>query len=140
MSNDEFSCISDLGAILQLFGGVLVIISQVFTILTYITTLNNLHLYPPDEIPFVQFLLSLIGINIFAAILFGTFILIGGTIAIRRSGPIGGLLSIIFAIPSFIPIGQLFWIGPILTIIGGIMSIVPSVKPPPKPKKKSKVN
>ncbi|MDO8055603.1 MAG: hypothetical protein Q6361_01975 [Candidatus Hermodarchaeota archaeon] len=134
-NDDDFSCIADIGAILQMLAGVIIIATQVINIFGYLSFLPALPSIPPSELPGIEFYLYLVRILIIVGVLIGGMLLLAGVISIWRSGPIGGLLAIIFAAPSFVVISPTYFVAPILGIIGGILSIAPSVRRP-KPKSK----
>lgn len=132
--NDDFSCIADLGAILQMLAGIIILATQAINILGYLSFLPVLPSISPSELPGIEFYLHIVRILIIVGVLIGGMLLLAGFISIWRSGPIGGLLAIIFASPSFVVISPTYFIAPILGIIGGILSIVPSIR---RPKQKS---
>jgi len=134
-NDDDFSCLADLGAILQMLAGVTIIATQVINIFVYLSLLPALPSIPPSELPGVEFYLHIVRIIIIVGVLIGGMLLFAGLISIWRSGPIGGLLAIIFASPSFVVISPTYFVAPVLGIIGGILSIAPSVR---RPKTKSK--
>ena len=134
-NNDDFSCTADIGAILQLLAGVIIISTQLINIFAYLSYLPVLPSIPPSELPGIEFYLYLVRILIIAGCVIGSMLLISGLISLWRSAPIGGLLAIIFAAPSFVVISPTYFIAPILAIIGGILSIAPSVR---RPRLKSK--
>lgn len=134
-NDDDFSCIADLGAILQMLAGTIIIATQVINIFAYLSFLPTLPSIPPSELPGIEFYLYIVRILIIVGVLIGGMLLLAGMISIWRSGPIGGLLAIIFASPSFVIISPTYFVAPILGIIGGILSIAPSVR---RPKSKSK--
>lgn len=133
--DDDFSCIADIGAILQMLAGTIILATQLINIFGYLSFLPVLPSIPPSELPGIEFYLHIVRILIIVGVLIGSMVLIAGFISIWRSGPIGGLLAIIFASPSFVVISPTYFIAPILAIIGGILSIAPSIR---RPKRKSK--
>jgi hypothetical protein len=133
--DENFSCIADIGAILQMLAGLIIIATQIINIFGYLSFLPTLPSIPPSELPGVEFYLYIVRNLIIAGVLIGSMLLIAGFISIWRSGPIGGLLAIIFASPSFVIISPTYFYAPVLGIVGGILSIAPSVRRP-KPKSK----
>jgi hypothetical protein len=133
--DEDFSCIVDLGAILQLLAGVIIIATQLINIFGYLSFLPMLSSIPPSELPGIEFYLHIVRILIIVGLTIGGMLLIAGLISLWRSAPIGGLLAIIFASPSFVVISPTYFIAPILAIIGGILSIAPSVR---RPQRKTK--
>jgi hypothetical protein len=134
-NDDDFSCLADIGAIFQMLAGVIIIAIQVINIFGYLSFLPALPSIPPSELPGVEFYLHIVRILILVGVLIGSMLLLAGVISIWRSAPIGGLLAIIFASPSFVVISPTYFVAPILGIIGGIVSIAPSIRRP-KPKSK----
>ncbi|MFX0169938.1 MAG: hypothetical protein ACFE89_11360 [Candidatus Hodarchaeota archaeon] len=136
VENDgDFSCLADLGGIFQMLGGVIILASQLNNIIAYLSILQQLSSVPPSELPGIEFYLFITRIVIGVAILIGSMLLIAGVISIWRSGPLGGFLAIIFASPSFVVLGLTYYVAPVLAIIGGILSIAPSIR---RPKQKTK--
>ena len=134
-TDDDFSCIADLGAIFQMLAGVIIIATQVVNIFGYVSFLPALSTIPPSELPGIEFYLHIVLILIIVGVLIGGMLLLAGVISIWRSGPFGGFLAIIFASPAFVVISPTYFVAPILGIIGGILSIAPSIRRP-KPKSK----
>lgn len=134
-NDDDFSCLADIGAIFQMLAGVIIISIQVINIFGYLSFLPALPSIPPSELPGVEFYLHIVRILILVGVLIGSMVLLAGVISIWRSAPIGGLLAIIFCSPSFVVISPTYFVAPILGIIGGILSIAPSIRRP-KPKSK----
>jgi hypothetical protein len=134
-NDDDFSCLADIGAIFQMLAGVIIIATQTINIFGYLSFLPALPTIPPSELPGIEFYFHIVRILIIVGVLIGGMLLLAGLITIWRSAPIGGLLAIIFASPSFVVLSPTYFIAPILGIIGGILSIAPSVRRP-KPKSK----
>ncbi len=84
-------------------------------------------------------------IAVVAIILCGIIMLSSGLISVLRSGMIGGFLALFFGIPviavgvwmifgiAFFP-GIVHFLGAVLAMVGGLMSIIPSIKRPRKPR------
>lgn len=149
VKEEQESCLSDLGGILQLFGGVTVIGAQIVIylfILAFVATIPSL---PPNLQILYNLIAQMMLVVVVAMILSGIIMIAAGIISFWRSGSIGGFLALFFGIPviiagiwlmlgiGFYP-GIAHFIGGILGIIGGILSIIPSIKPPRKPKGKRK--
>ena len=142
----EKPCLSDLGGLMQLLAGVLVLGAQITiyfiissTLLPYIPSV------PIDIRPLYELIAQMMLIIITVDVICGAVLIVGGIVSFFRSGVIGGFLSVFFGIAviaagawmmfgvNFYP-GIAHFAGGILAIIGGVLSIVPSVRGPPKPK------
>ncbi len=142
--DQEKSCLSDLGGLIQLFGGILVLGAQVTLFfflqgfLAWITT------QPPDlQILFGQLALMLL-ISIAIMVICGIVTILAGFISFYRSGTLGGFLAlflgiIVLAVGIWLTFGLSLYPGPlqyasgVLAIVGGIVSIIPAWKPPQEP-------
>jgi hypothetical protein len=141
----EKSCLSDLGGLLQLFGGVLVLGGQVAIYFAFMPFLTLIPTYPPEVQPLLELIAQMMVIIIVVMVLSGIAIIISGVISFFRSGTLGGFLALFFGIAViaagawmmyviyFYP-GIAHFAGAALAIAGSILSIIPAVKGPPKPK------
>ncbi|MFW9831377.1 MAG: hypothetical protein ACFFD8_06345, partial [Candidatus Thorarchaeota archaeon] len=105
--------------------------------------------FPPDVQALWDLIVQMMLITIIAMVLCGIIILVAGIISYWQSGSIGGFLALFFGIPviiagiwmmmgiGFYP-GITHFLGGIIGIFGGILSIIPSIKRPRKPKGKRK--
>jgi hypothetical protein len=141
----EKPCLSDLGGLMQLFAGILVLGAQItiyFTLLPFIATIPFV---PIDIRPLYELIVQMMLIIIIVMVICGSAIIVAGVVSYFRSGVIGGFLSLFFGIAviaagawmmfvvAFYP-GIAHFAGGILALVGGVLSIVPSVRGPPKPK------
>ena len=85
---------------------------------------------PPEFAGMLQLSLQIILINLAIAVTMGVLVLIAAIIIYMRSGKLGGILAIIFAIPVFAVGGIIGWIGAVLAIVGGALSLASTMKPP----------
>lgn len=141
----EKSCLSDLGGLIQVFAGILVLGAQITIYLTLLPFFASIPLYPLDIRPLYELIAQMMIIIISVMCLSGSVIIVGGIVSFFRSGGIGGFLSLFFGIAviaggiwmllvvTFYP-GIVHFAGAILAIVGGILSIIPGIKGPPKPK------
>ncbi len=146
MSNKtEKSCLSDLGGIFQLFGGVLVLGSQVSIYFALIPFFALIPSVPIDIRPLYELIGQMLLIILVVMVLCGIVIIVAGIVSFFRSGSIGGFLSLFFGIPviaagawmvfavGFYP-GLAHFAGAILAMVGGVVSIIPAIRGPPQPK------
>jgi hypothetical protein len=141
----EKSCLSDLGGLIQVFAGILVLGAQITIYLTLVPFFASIPLYPPDIRPLYDVIAQMMIIIIIVMGISGSVIIVGGIVSFFRSGGIGGFLSLFFGVAviaggiwmllvvAFYP-GIVHFVGAILAIVGGILSIIPGIKGPPKPK------
>lgn len=143
------SCLSDLGGIVQIFGGILVLGAQIGIIILWLEFVAIFPTLPPELLPLYDLIAQMLLISLVAMILCGIIIIVSGLITFWRSGSIGGFLSLFFGIPVIVAgiwmylgiqlyPGIIHFIGAILAIIGGILSIVPAVKRPQDPRMRRK--
>lgn len=141
----EKPCLTDLGGIFQLFGGVLVLGAQVTIYFALIPFFALIPSVPIDIRPLYELIGQMLLIILVVMILCGIVIIIAGIVSFFRSGTIGGFLSLFFGIPvivagvwmifavGFYP-GLAHFAGAVLAMVGGIVSIIPAIRGPPKPK------
>lgn len=142
---EEKPCLADLGAILQLFGGILVIGSQVAIYFALLPFFAMIPTVPIDIRPLYELIAQMLQIIIVVMVICGVVLIVASVISVFRSGVIGGFLSLFFGIPvlaagawmifgvGFYP-GLWHFVGAILAMIGGVMSLIPAIRGPPKPK------
>ncbi len=146
MSDDkEKPCLSDLGGLIQVLGGILVLGAQItiyFTLMPFLTTIPSL---PPDIRPLYELIAQMLLIIIVVMVICGIIIIVASIVSFFRSGVIGGFLSLFFGIPviaagawmmiaiGFYP-GIAHFVGAILAMTGGVISLIPRIRGPPKPK------
>jgi ABC-type xylose transport system permease subunit len=98
----------------------------------YLDLRSILPLLPPESVPGAQFLLQVLLATIAVAVVCGIAVLVGAVVAIPRRGALGGFLVLVFATPAFVVTGILGWIGGALAIVGGVLALLSSVRPPQK--------
>lgn len=137
--------LSDLGGLIQVFAGILVLGAQITIYLTLLPFFTSIPLYPPDIRPLYELIAQMMIIIIIVMGISGFVIIVGGIVSFFRSGGIGGFLSLFFGIAviaggiwmivgvTFYP-GIVHFAGAILAIVGGILSIIPGIRGPSKPK------
>ncbi len=141
----EKPCLSDLGGLVQVFGGVLVIGAQITIYFAILPFIAEIPLYPIEIRGILELVAQMLLIMITVMILSGSIVIIAGVIAFFKSGAIGGFLAMFFGIAVIVGgiwmmYGALFYpgiahfAGAILAIVGGVLSIIPGVKGPPKPR------
>ena len=118
------------GIILPIIGSILMMVTQVYVIQIYMELSSLLPVADQNQIGMIMFLLQLLLLNIFIALSCSVLILLTLIINHLKSGAVGGLLAIFFAIPGFFVTGTLGIIGSILVIIGGLMSIISTIRLP----------
>jgi len=141
----EKPCLSDLGGLIQFFGGALVLGAQITIYFALAPFFAFIPMIPPDIRPLYDLIAQMLIIAIVVMVICGIAIIIAGVVAFFRSGTIGGFLSLFFGIPviaagawmmlgvGFYP-GLAHFAGAILAMVGGVLSIIPAVRGPPKPK------
>ncbi len=141
----EKPCLADLGGLFQVFGAIMILGSQIaiyFTILPFLAAIPSV---PIDIRPLYELIGQMLLITIGVMLLCGIVIIVAAVVSIFRSGVIGGFLSLFFGIPviaagvwmvfgvGFYP-GLTHFLGAILAMMGGVMSLIPAIRGPPKPK------
>lgn len=140
----EKPCLSDLGGIIELLGGMLVFGAQIVLFYFLQSFLAWVSTQPPDLQILLNQLALIILIAIVSMVTCGSVIIVAGFISFYRSGTIGGFLAlflgiIVIAVGIWLTYGLSLYPGPlqflsgVLAIVGGIVSIIPAWKPPPKP-------
>jgi len=122
------------GAILAFIGSILILVPETYMIQWYLDLKSVLLLLPPEDVPGAQFLLQLLLVTVVAAVACGIAVLVGAVIAITRSAALGGFLVLVFATPAFVVTGVLGWIGGALAIVGAVLALLSSARPPQKAK------
>ncbi len=149
--NKNESCLSDLGGLVQIFGGTLVLGAQIGIIFLWLEFVAVFPTIPPELLPLYDLIAQMLLVSIVAMILCGIIIIVSGLITFWHSGSIGGFLSLFFGIAviaagvwMYLGIqlypGIIHFIGAILAITGGILSIAPAVKRPQDPRSRRKRN
>jgi magnesium-transporting ATPase (P-type) len=146
MSEDEQEkpCLSDLGGLIQLFGGILVLGAQIVLFFFLQGFLAGIGTQPPDMQIFFNQLALIIVFAIASMVICGIVIIVAGFISLYRSGSLGGFLAlllgiIVLAVGFWLTYGLRLYPGPlqflsgVLTVVGGILSIIPAWKPPQIP-------
>ncbi|MHA2406211.1 MAG: hypothetical protein ACXACH_05620 [Candidatus Hermodarchaeia archaeon] len=148
----EKPCLSDLGGLLQLFAGVLVLGAQIsIYFIIQSTLIPFIPSFPIDIRPLYELIAQMMLIMIVVMVICGIVLIVAGVVSFFRSGVIGGFLSLFFGIAviaagawmmfvvGFYP-GIAHFAGAILAIVGGVLSIVPAVRGPPKPKTRREID
>lgn len=120
------------GGYLIIIGSLMIFSTQIYMIQYFLDLSAAYLLYPPDAQPFIEFMLQLILMSIFGALISGIMLLVSAVVIFRKSGASGGFLAILFAIPALVTTGIIGIIGAILAISGGIIAMAPYVKRPEK--------
>jgi hypothetical protein len=120
------------GAILAFIGGILILVPQAYMIQYYLSLTSVLPLLPPESVPGAQFLLQVLLVTIAVAVACGIAVLVDAIIVIPRRSALGGFLVLVFATPAFVVTGILGGIGGALAIVGGMLALLSSVRPPQK--------
>ncbi len=117
------------GWILTLIGGIVIIGSQAYGFVGLFTLMAMIPSLPPEYTGLLMLSLQIYTIYLAAAVTMGVLVLIATLIIYMKREKLGGILAIIFAIPLFIISGLFGWIGAILAIIGGALSLASTMKP-----------
>lgn len=143
-NDQEKSCLSDLGGLIQLFGGILVLGAQVVLFFFLQAFLIWITMQPPDIQLLVNQLAQIILVVIGSMVFCGIIIIVAGFISLYRSGTIGGFLAlflgiIVLGVGIWLTFGLNLYPGPLqflsgaLVLVGGIVSLIPAWKPPQTP-------
>ncbi len=133
----QTSLVSAIGGLLQLLGGIMVIIAQIsiyFFVLDFLTLILTI---PPEFQPLYRTLADMILIAIVAVIFSAILMIFAGIISYWDNPVLGGYLTIFFSVPiiivgawlvyavHFFP-GIFHFLGAILGIIGGLICVIPT--------------
>jgi peptidoglycan biosynthesis protein MviN/MurJ (putative lipid II flippase) len=133
----QTSLVSAIGGLLQLLGGIMVIITQVSIFLFVLDFLALIVTIPPEFQPLYRTLADMILIAIVAVIFSAIVMIVSGIISYWDNPVLGGYLALFFSIPViivgvwlvygvyFFP-GIFHFLGAILGIIGGLICVIPT--------------
>lgn len=132
----QTSFVSAIGGLLQLLGGIMVIISQISILLFVLDFMALIGTIPPELQPLYRSLADMILIAIVAVIFSAICMIVAGIISYWDNPVLGGYLALFFSIPviimgvwlvygvNFFP-GIFHFLGAILGIIGGLTCVIP---------------
>ncbi len=133
----QTSLVSAIGGLLQLLGGIMVIITQISIYLFVLDFLTLIVTIPPEFQPLYRTLADMILIAIVAVIFSAILMIVSGIISYWDNPVLGGYLTIFFSVPiiivgawlvyavQFFP-GIFHFLGAILGIIGGLICVIPT--------------
>ncbi len=132
----QTSLVSAIGGLLQLLGGIMVIIAQISIFLFVLDFLALIGTIPPEFQPLYRTLADMILIAIVAVIFSAICMIVSGIISYWDNPVLGGYLALFFSIPViivgvwlvygvyFFP-GIFHFLGAIIGIIGGLTCVLP---------------
>ncbi|MFX0077907.1 MAG: hypothetical protein ACFE8O_01595 [Candidatus Hermodarchaeota archaeon] len=137
LKRKQTTLVSAIGGLLQLLGGVMLIIAQISIFLFVLDFLALIGTIPPDVQPLYRTLADMIIIAIVAVIFSAILMIVSGIISYWDNPVLGGYLALFFSIPviiigawlvygvHFFP-GIFHFLGAILGIIGGLTCVIPN--------------
>ncbi|MFX1300711.1 MAG: hypothetical protein ACFFAL_04205 [Promethearchaeota archaeon] len=151
----QTSLVSAIGGLLQLLGGIMVIVAQISIYLFVLDFLTLIVTIPPEFQPLYRTFADMILIAIVAVIFSAICMIVSGIISYWDNPVLGGYLALFFSIPiiivgvwlvfsvNFFP-GIFHFLGAILGIIGGLTCVIPiylkrrELRKPSRPTRKKK--
>ena len=121
------------GWILTMIGGIVIIGSQAFGFVGLFMFMAIIPTLPPEYAGLMLLSMQMMIIFLAVTVTMGVLVLIAAIIIYVRSGKLGGILAIVFAVPLFIVSGLFSWIGAILAIVGGALSLASTGRAEPEP-------
>ena len=133
----QTSLVSAIGGLLQLLGGIMVIVAQISIFLFVLDFLALISTIPPEFQPLYRTFADMILIAIVAVIFSGIVMIVSGIISYWDNPVLVGYLALFFSIPviivgvwlvygvNFFP-GIFHFLGAILGIIGGLICVIPT--------------
>jgi hypothetical protein len=122
------------GAVLVLLGVPLVAASQILVIQYYLVLTAFLPIFPPESLPGVRLVLSLLLLNIGVAFACVFVLVVGAVLVLKGRAAAGGLIVLLAEAPVFVVCGVIGMIGAILGLVGGALGILSAIRGPQKRK------